>query len=380
MLKKICIISARYPSKSDPVYSFVGTLVEAFADRGVECHVISPVSNIEKKHKAESRIERTANGAEINVYCPRYTMFPNRNIFGFKTYRLTVRSMWSAIFKTYNKHIKNCDAIYSHFIDSGVNAAWLKKKVGIPAFMAVGESNITMRKLTYEVFHDLLFDGLDGVITVSTQLKYDLSNYKIISQNTPVLIAPNGIDTDLFKPLDKKLCRENFGIKDDDYVVSFVGAYIKRKGFDKLQAVIKRHPDWKCILIGAGEIGIELNSDQIIFSGRIPHDEIPKYLSAADVFVLPTEAEGCCNAIIEAMGCALPVVSSDKSFNDDILDDNSSIRINVDSIDELDNALIKLYEDKDLRKKLSFGAGQTGSNLSIDNRANRILSFIEANI
>ena len=90
MLKKICIISARYPSKSDPVYSFVGTLVEAFADRGVECHVISPVSNIEKKHKAESRIERTANGAEINVYCPRYTMFPNRNIFGFKTYRLTV--------------------------------------------------------------------------------------------------------------------------------------------------------------------------------------------------------------------------------------------------------------------------------------------------
>lgn len=380
MIKKICVLTSRYPSASDPVYSFVGTLIEAIADMGVECHVISPVSHIEKQHKAVTRIERTAQGSEIYVYCPRFFMFPNRNVLGFRTYKLTVWSMWSSIRRVFRRNVRYCDAIYSHFIDSGVNAAWLKKKTGIPAFMAVGESNVTMRKLTYEVFRDVLYDGLNGVISVSSQLKNDLFDNDIISKETPIIVAPNGIDTDLFKPLDKDSCRSELGISSEDFVISFVGAFIKRKGIDKLQSVLKMHPSWKCILIGSGDIKIELDDNQVLFSGRISHDRIPQYISASDVFVLPTEAEGCCNAIIEAMGCGLPVVSSNKSFNDDILNEGCSIRVNTDSVGELDEALTKLYDDCVMRQRLSEGALETGSSLSIKNRAKRILSFMEEHL
>lgn len=377
MIKKICVLTSYYPQADDPVYSFVGTLVEAMADRGVECHVISPVSRIEKKHRAVTRIEKTANGSEINVYCPDYTVFPSRNILGYRTYRLTVASMRSAIMKTYRDYVGSCDAIYSHFVSMGINAAWLGKKTGVPAFMAVGESSVTMHSLSYECFRADLHSGLKGVITVSSQLREDLGKYSVISPDTPVLVAPNGIDTSVFRPLDRQSARASLGADDEDFIVSFVGAFISRKGFDKLQNVIGRHPEWKCVLIGSGDIPLELNNEQVLYSGRTSHADIPRYLCASDVFALPTCAEGCCNAIIEAMGCGLPVVSSDRSFNDDILSPECSIRIDTSSEEELDEALTRLYNDKRLRERLANGALAVGQSLSIENRAEKILSFME---
>ena len=47
-------------------------------------------------------------------------------------------------------------------------------------------------------------------------------------------------------------------------------------------------------------------SQNILFSGRVPHAEVVTWLSAADVFALPTLSEGSCNAVIEAMACGLP--------------------------------------------------------------------------
>ncbi len=377
MIKKLCVLSTYYPQENDPIYSFVGTLIGTIADMGIECHVISPVSYIEKKHKAVSRIEKTKNGSEIHVYCPRYFIYPSRKFLGFHTYQLTVKSLWNAIYRTYKRNIIDCDAIYSHFIDAGVNAAWLKSKTGNPAFMAVGESNVTMHKLTYSVFRSVLYNGLNGVISVSSQLEKDLYDNDVISNEIPIFVAPNGIDTELFKPYDKQLSRSRLGAKESDFIISFVGAFILRKGFGILQQVLKKHPDWKCIFIGSGEISIELSDDQVLFAGRIPHEQIPELISASDVFVLPTQAEGCCNAIVEALGCGLPVISSDRSFNDDIIDETCSIRVDPDSIDEIENAIIRIKNDDDLRMHLANGAIKKGQDLSIVRRARKILDFME---
>ncbi len=380
MIKKIFVISAYYPSSTDPIYAFVGTLIETFADMGVECHVVSPVSELEKKHKAVSRVETTRAGAKIHVYCPRYLIFPARKIGSFHTYKLTLNSYFRAVRRVFRKHVGSCDAIYSHFINSGVAAAWLKKKTGIPAFMAVGESNITNRKLSYGLFKDILYEGLNGVITVSSPLVSDLREHDVVSAETPVITAPNAIDTGMFTRLDRQSCRDSLQIQDSDYVIAFVGGFIKRKGFDKLLEIIKRHPAWKCILIGTGDIQADLPEDQIIHCSRVDHEKIPPYLCAADVFVLPTQEEGCCNAIIEALGCGLPVISSDRSFNDDILDETCSIRVDPDNPDEIEDACVLLENDSELRQKLSDGAYTRGQQMSIENRAKKILSFMENNL
>jgi len=185
---------------------------------------------------------------------------------------------------------------------------------------------------------------------------------------------------DRFRSLDKNDCRKKLGIGEDDFVISFVGAFIPRKGIDKLQTAVSRHPNWKCLLIGAGEIPVTLPADQVIFSGRIPHDQIPAYICASDVFALPTQAEGCCNAIVEAMGCGLPIVSSDRPFNDDILDNTNSIRIDPDSVDAIEEALVKLEQNRKLRESLAAGALHKVKNLSIANRAARIIDFMEKHL
>lgn len=380
MIKKICVISAYYPSENDPHYAFVGTLIGAIADRGIECHVISPVSNMEKRHRAESRIETTPKGTEIHVHCPTYTVFPSRRIFGHETYRFTVSSKQRAIRKAFDRYVHDCDAIYSHFIDSGVHAALLSEKTGIPAYVAIGESNITNNRLSYSLYRSELHKYIRGVISVSSELKKEAIDIGIFSAETPIEVFPNSIDTDLFRPMDKTEQRRDRGLSDADFVVSFVGGFIERKGFDKVQQVMGRHPDWKCILIGGGDIPITVPKEQIAFAGRIGHDRIPAYLCASDVFVLPTKAEGCCNAIVEAMGCGLPIVSSDRGFNYDILNREYAILVDPENVDEIDRALMTYASHPQLRKEHADKSLQAGKLLSIENRANGIVRFMEKNL
>ena len=379
MIKKLCVLSPYYPSKKDPHYAFVGTLIEAIADMGVECHVISPVSYIERNHRAESRTETTANGAKVFVHCPRFLSLPSRNKIRF-TYRFSVRTKRKAIKKAFDEQVGKCDAIYSHFLKSGINAGWLSEQTGIPAFVAIGESKLQNEKLCLSLFGEDIRNHMKGVVAVSSALKSDALQMDIFAKTTPIEVFPNSIDTGLFRPLDKNDCRKKLGIGEDDFAISFVGAFIKRKGFDKLQEAIARHPDWKCILIGAGELAVTLPASQVIFSGRIPHDQIPEYICASDVFALPTQAEGCCNAIVEAMGCGLPIVSSDRGFNYDILSNENAILVNPDSVDEIEQALKTYAENPQLRAIHAKNSLRTGRSLSIGERAKRIINFMESNL
>ena len=81
------------------------------------------------------------------------------------------------------------------------------------------------------------------------------------------------------------------------------------------------------------------------------------------------------NAIVEAMACGLPIVSSNLPFNDDILEDKNSIRINPMSVDEIRDAVIRL-KDSDIRDKMGNNAWYTAQGLSIEGRAEKILKFI----
>ena len=84
--------------------------------------------------------------------------------------------------------------------------------------------------------------------------------------------------------------------------------------------------------------------------GTVPHEKVYMYLNASDVFVLPTLAEGLCNAILEALACGVPVISSDLPFNYDVLDDSCSILVNPKNKDEIYSAILRLKEDEELKK------------------------------
>jgi glycosyltransferase involved in cell wall biosynthesis len=193
------------------------------------------------------------------------------------------------------------------------------------------------------------------------------------------LLAPNSINNNLFKVMNKSACRKQLGFPQDIFIVAFVGWFKHIKGPKRIAAAldsIEEGENVYSIFIGAGKKE-EPQCKNIIFKGRLMHDEVPVYLNAADVFVLPTLNEGCCNSIVEAMACGLPIISSNLPFNWDILSENNSILIDPNNINEIAHAIVSLRDDKDLRNSLSQGSLKTAMDLTIDKRAAKIEAFIK---
>lgn len=150
----------------------------------------------------------------------------------------------------------------------------------------------------------------------------------------------------------------------------------------RVSEAIKRLDDdsIKSVFIGGQVEGKKLDPDckGIIFKGTLKHNQIPEYLSAADVFVLPTLAEGCSNSIVEALSCGLPIISSNLLFNHDILNSKNSIMIDPTSIDDIMSAIMKIKNNTKLANALRTGAIETAKALTIENRVKAITDFINS--
>jgi len=116
----------------------------------------------------------------------------------------------------------------------------------------------------------------------------------------------------------------------------------------------------------------------VLHKGAVPHEQVPEWLSAADLFVLPTLAEGNSNALLEAMACGLPVISSDRPFNKGLVD--SSVGVLVDPTDPgaIREAIRQLVADPARRLALGKAAVERARGRSLTDRAERILGWLEA--
>ena len=171
--------------------------------------------------------------------------------------------------------------------------------------------------------------------------------------------------------------KKSLGITESDFVLAFVGWFINRKGSLRVSKAIEKLNDDRIKIIFIGKGQEEPDCKGIIFKGALPHDEIPRYLNCADAFVLPTLAEGCCNAVIEAMACGLPIISSDREFNWDVLNADNSIMVDPENVDEIANAIAELRDNSEKRKEMSKAALHTAANLTIRIRAEKIAEFME---
>ncbi len=141
-------------------------------------------------------------------------------------------------------------------------------------------------------------------------------------KNDVVLIS-NGVDLDVFEPkkYNRTKERKNLGLKNDEIAVFFVGRLSEEKNPDvfievaKKVLAIKNNSKTKFYLIGDGPMSKNVNraiakikDNRIINLGY--QTNIAHYLSAADIFVLPSSVEGFPNTIIEAMAMKVVVVAS----------------------------------------------------------------------
>jgi glycosyltransferase involved in cell wall biosynthesis len=157
--------------------------------------------------------------------------------------------------------------------------------------------------------------------------------------------------------------------------VIFTGQFIERKGPMRVLEAIQSRPEIGAVFLGYGPQVPQ--GPQVLHQGEVPHEEVPVWLSAADLFVLPTLSEGCSNSILEALFCGLPVVSSDRPFNHDILNEQVSILVDPRDVKAMGEAIFALVDSPERREAMGKAALLHSNSFRLADRARKVLEFLE---
>ena len=204
----------------------------------------------------------------------------------------------------------------------------------------------------------------------------------IADKSKLVKIAP-GIDVDHFAPRDIDLKLIEKHKLQNRRVIVCVGRLVHRKGQDKLieamPQVLKKFPDAVLLLVGEGPIrsmldklirhhGLEHN---VIFTGRIKFEELPKYIQLGEVFAMPSrdrffglEVEGLGIVYLEASACGVPViVGKSGGAPDAVIENQTGLIVDGTNPKEISDAICKLLDDKDLAMQM----GRNGRQWVVEN-------------
>ncbi|MDW8200794.1 MAG: glycosyltransferase [Cyanobacteriota bacterium SKYGB_h_bin112] len=173
-----------------------------------------------------------------------------------------------------------------------------------------------------------LTEQADCVIATSPQ---DLENLRnLVSPVGNVVVIPGGANVETFHTIPQAEARSQLGFSCRDQIVLYVGRFDPRKGLETMiracdQSHAKRSGNLRIVIAGGtdplqgeaseqrrikclvNELGL---ASCTLFTGRVSHDLLPLYYTAADVCVIPSEYEPFGLVAIEAMACGTPVIAS----------------------------------------------------------------------
>jgi glycosyltransferase involved in cell wall biosynthesis len=256
---------------------------------------------------------------------------------------------------------------------------WIRRLrgMGIATLYSVTTTSKVMRKRKWLdlrlLRYRLIFNAFDCIVTNNTPLGDSLRDMGVTSR---IEIIPNGVDLERFRPTrsreDTCALRDSLGIGIDELMIVTVGAVIARKGSDLLAEawgrIHREHPNTHLVFVGprydrsphhrefqqrvdalAAESGAP---ERIHFAGLI--DEVPDYLRAADIFVLPSKREGMPNSVIEAMACRTPVVMTPfVGLSDDLGQPEEQYLLAQHNPESLAETIGRLIRDHELRDSLA---------------------------
>ena len=325
---RIGIFTDTYPPYINGVSTSIVSLEKALKEKGHEVYIVAVnTENLSYKYEDDDHIIRIP-GIPIGIYDYRLTgIYPLRAINKIKKWDL--------------------DIIHSHTeFGVGTFARIIAKQFGIPLvhtyhtmyedyvhYITKGYFDKSSKKLA-EYFTKFYCDKTAKELIVPSKKTYDLfkEKYKV---NKTIHIVPTGIDVEKFyvekqNKKDLELLRKELKIKKDDFIITYVGRLAEEKNIEFL---IKNHTKlnkkYKLMIVGNGpdmdkfkDMVKDLNlENQVIFTGAIPHYDIPAYYAVSNIFVTASVTETQGLTVIEAMASSLPVVCmDDEAFKESVVD------------------------------------------------------------
>ena len=183
-------------------------------------------------------------------------------------------------------------------------------------------------------------------------------------------VISNGVDTNLFRNYGN--AKEELGL--DGFIIGYVGVLREWVDLEPVFWALKDLDEGINMVVVGKEGGFNENvrlakkcgvSDRVTFTGMVPYSQVPKYISATDVCIIPFKANAIsANALplklFEYMACEKPVISSKISGIKRVAEDKVMY---ASTRDEYREKISELYRDDDLRSKM----GEEGRQLVEEN-------------
>lgn len=305
---RIRIVSPVYPRPYKPESGrFIANLAEGWSTAGVAVDAVSP-STLSERLKTARRapVDVSMPGVSTTLVPTLGTPFGNRLPEGL---RRSLRDRHDAQITRALGQGPRPDLLYAQFSETGRYAREVGLAQGIPYFVDLGESGSLLTGPASEVDRDrAVMRDAAGVVCVSPRLRDEA--LELGADPSRVELIVNFPNWDRFRPMDKAECRQKLGLDPEAFIAVYVGYYYERKGAPRLNAALhKMRQPVQAAFLGSGPLVPDFPG--VIKTGSVGHEELAMWLNAADVMALPTLAEGCCNAIAEALACGLPLVTSD---------------------------------------------------------------------
>lgn len=192
-----------------------------------------------------------------------------------------------------------------------------------------------------------------------------------------LVVTSLGVDTRLFRP--RRTART-----DGVFRVLFVGQITQRKGISYLLEAFQRAaiPRSELMLVGrvCGNDRAWRHFPGVRHESAVPRVLLPRFYTAADVFVMPSLVEGCCQTALEAMACGLPVIVSENTFSGVVTDGVDGHVVPIRDPDAIARHLVHLFENPERRASLGQAARARSLDFSWERYGDRVASLIEQRI
>lgn len=364
---KILVLSHLYPSAADPTAgTFVHEQVSALIELGHDVRVVSPKGIAPPLLKRWARYRDVPGGDRVEgvpVLYPRKVTLPGGRLghwngesmrFAIAGPLARIRTRWQF------------DVIHAHMlVPDGWAAARVGTRLDVPVLATAHRADVLdvpARGGAQRAQVEQTVATVDQVVAVSRAMKAACDS--LATPRRPVAVVPNGADTRVFFPRDRRQARERLGLPQDERIITFVGVLTPRKGIDTLiesMGILARSGDAPLLSIaGIGELRDALEArarelgilDRIRFAGKVAHDEVPWWMAAGDVFCLPSLSEGLPTVVCEAMACGRAVVATAVDGTPEIVDDGATgLLVAPRDAPSLATALARLLGDDALRRR-----------------------------
>jgi glycosyltransferase involved in cell wall biosynthesis len=284
------------------------------------------------------------------------------------------------------------DIIYARFFAPDGYAAWrLSKELGIPAVAVGAGDDVNVDPgLNHIIRSDFtkVANELDGVLASGAKAA---ASIKAVSCRE-VQAVHGVVDLDEFSPVeDRAHAKSRLGLDPNRFTALYVGTYKKAKGvyelIDAVERVSKSVPEFVLNICGYGReeesmrhmIAQKHLEEVIRMVGLVDPGDMPRWMQAADMLILPSYEEGMPNAVMEAMACGLPIVASAVGgLPNEVGDCDGAVLIPPKSVDELVAAIMRIVHDRDLRTRMQAASRRRAEEkFSVGQNAAFVLSYLQ---